>query len=86
MARVRGAMRIACLSKLSCINVGQVKSKLWGIEPTIKNKTGANLFLSYRFAPVLHRYAPLNAYFFETSQIITLILNISSDVSTTTEP
>ncbi len=30
LARVRGAMRIACLSKLSCINVGQVKSKLTG--------------------------------------------------------
>lgn len=26
MARVRGAMRIACLSKLSYINVGQVKT------------------------------------------------------------
>ena len=32
MARVRGAMRIACLSKLSCINVGQVKCKQRGIK------------------------------------------------------
>ena len=30
MARVRGAMRIACLSKLSCINVGQVKLIMGG--------------------------------------------------------
>ena len=28
-------MRIACLSKLSCINVGQVKSKLRGISPRL---------------------------------------------------
>ena len=31
MARVRGAMRIACLSKLSYINVGQVKNMIGGI-------------------------------------------------------
>ena len=33
MARVRGAMRIACLSKLSYINVGQVKPVSTGLSP-----------------------------------------------------
>ena len=56
MARVRGAMRIACLSKLSYINVGQVKTVKEGYYSIMD--TADDVMQCTKAREVLMRYVP----------------------------